>query len=114
MFILCKYSLCSRYDNPYSKFHLLRLKKKLNLEKVFIMDKSLSKDEVSCNTCHRLDQHGVDGLEFSIGVDNQLDKPFNTPTTFNSVFNFVQFWNGRAKDLAEQAKVPFLIQKKWG
>ncbi|HEC1874515.1 TPA: hypothetical protein R1803_001112 [Campylobacter jejuni] len=78
------------------------------------MDKSLSKDEVSCNTCHRLDQHGVDGLEFSIGVDNQLDKPFNTPTTFNSVFNFVQFWNGRAKDLAEQAKVPFLIQKKWG
>lgn len=45
------------------------IKKKLNLEKVFIMDKSLSKDgKVSYNTCHRLDQHGVDGLEFSIEI----------------------------------------------
>lgn len=58
-------------------------KEKAELGKSLYMDKSLSKDgKVSCNTCHRLDQHGVDGLEFSIGVDNQLDKPFNTPTTF--------------------------------
>lgn len=52
-------------------------KEKAKLGKSLYMDKSLSKDgKVSCNTCHRLDQHGVDGLEFSIGVDNQLDKPF--------------------------------------
>ncbi len=51
-------------------------KEKAKLGKSLYMDKSLSKDgKVSCNTCHRLDQHGVDGLEFSIGVDNQLDKP---------------------------------------
>lgn len=49
-------------------------KEKAKLGKSLYMDKSLSKDgKVSCNTCHRLDQHGVDGLEFSIGVDNQLD-----------------------------------------
>lgn len=90
-------------------------KEKAELGKSLYMDKSLSKDgKVSCNTCHRLDQHGVDGLEFSIGVDNQLDKPFNTPTTFNSVFNFVQFWNGRAKDLTEQATVPFFNPKEMG
>lgn len=90
-------------------------KEKAELGKSLYMDKSLSKDgKVSCNTCHRLDQHGVDGLEFSIGVDNQLDKPFNTPTTFNSVFNFVQFWNGRAKDLTEQAMGPFFNPKEMG
>ncbi|MGR6711691.1 cytochrome-c peroxidase [Campylobacter jejuni] len=90
-------------------------KEKAKLGKSLYMDKSLSKDgKVSCNTCHRLDQHGVDGLEFSIGVDNQLDKPFNTPTTFNSVFNFVQFWNGRAKDLTEQAMGPFFNPKEMG
>lgn len=44
-------------------------KEKAKLGKSLYMDKSLSKDgKVSCNTCHRLDQHGVDGLEFSIGV----------------------------------------------
>ncbi|EHZ5823869.1 cytochrome-c peroxidase, partial [Campylobacter jejuni] len=38
----------------------------------------------------------------------------NTPTTFNSVFNFVQFWNGRAKDLTEQAMGPFFNPKEMG
>ncbi|MBK1971257.1 cytochrome-c peroxidase [Campylobacter sp. TTU-622] len=83
-------------------------KEKAILGKKLYNDTSLSKDgTVSCNTCHRIDNFGVDNKEFSTGVKGQLDKPFNTPTTFNSVFNFVQFWNGRAKDLKEQAKVPF-------
>ena len=30
----------------------------------------------------------------------------NSPTVLNSVFNFVQFWNGRAKDLKEQVLGP--------
>ncbi|TBR80991.1 cytochrome B6 [Campylobacter novaezeelandiae] len=86
---------------PYSKEKAILGKKLYN-------DTSLSKDgTVSCNTCHRTDNFGVDNKEFSTGVKGQLDKPFNTPTTFNSAFNFVQFWNGRAKDLKEQAKVPF-------
>lgn len=83
-------------------------KEKAILGKKLYNDTSLSKDgTVSCNTCHRTDNFGVDNKEFSTGVKGQLDKPFNTPTTFNSAFNFVQFWNGRAKDLKEQAKVPF-------
>lgn len=83
-------------------------KEKAILGKKLYNDTSLSKDgTVSCNTCHRTNNFGVDNKEFSTGVKGQLDKPFNTPTTFNSVFNFVQFWNGRAKDLKEQAKVPF-------
>lgn len=42
-------------------------KEKAKLGKSLYMDKSLSKDgKVSCNTCHRLDQHGVDGLELTL------------------------------------------------
>ena len=77
------------------------------------MDTSLSKDgKVSCNTCHDLKRYGVDNEIFSIGADGVLDEPFNSPTTFNSVFNFVQFWDGKAKNLADQAKNPFINPKE--
>lgn len=90
-------------------------KEKAMLGKQLYMDTSLSKDgKVSCNTCHDLKRYGVDNEIFSIGADGVLDEPFNSPTTFNSVFNFVQFWNGRAKDLADQAKDPFLNPKEMG
>src|SRR5690606_14866188 len=32
--------------------------------------------------------------------------PRNSPTVLNAVFNVAQFWDGRAADLAEQAKGP--------
>ncbi|WP_086248465.1 cytochrome-c peroxidase [Campylobacter vicugnae] len=88
-------------------------KEKAMLGKQLYMDTSLSKDgKVSCNTCHDLKRYGVDNEIFSIGADGVLDEPFNSPTTFNSVFNFVQFWDGKAKNLAEQAKNPFINPKE--
>lgn len=88
-------------------------KEKAMLGKQLYMDTSLSKDgKVSCNTCHDLKKYGVDNEIFSIGADGVLDEPFNSPTTFNSVFNFVQFWDGKAKNLAEQAKNPFINPKE--
>ena len=88
-------------------------KEKAMLGKQLYMDTSLSKDgKVSCNTCHDLKRYGVDNEIFSIGADGVLDEPFNSPTTFNSVFNFVQFWDGKAKNLAEQAKNPFTNPKE--
>jgi len=48
---------------------------------------------------------GVDGLETSIGHGWQKG-PRNSPTVFNAVFNVAQFWDGRAEDLAAQAKGP--------
>ncbi|TKX31073.1 cytochrome-c peroxidase [Campylobacter estrildidarum] len=90
-------------------------KAKASLGKKLYMDTSLSKDgKVSCNTCHNINTYGVDNTPFSIGVNKQLDTPFNTPTTFNSVFNFVQFWNGRAQNLAEQIKGPLFNPKELG
>jgi cytochrome c peroxidase len=60
---------------------------------------------ISCNTCHNVGLGGVDILETSVGHGWQRG-PRNSPTVFNAVFNMAQFWDGRAEDLAEQAKGP--------
>ena len=48
---------------------------------------------------------GVDNYQYSHGVDDQLGG-VNAPTVYNAVYNFVQFWDGRAKTLADQAAGP--------
>ena len=69
-------------------------------------DGRLSGDgSIQCHTCHQLDKGGVDRLETSTGIDGKKG-PINAPTVFNAAFNFVQFWDGRAADLADQAKGP--------
>ena len=71
-------------------------------------DPLLSQDgTISCASCHRLTTGGVDNLTHSIGIQGQ-EGVINAPTVFNSYFNFVQFWDGRAANLAEQAGGPIL------
>jgi cytochrome c peroxidase len=48
---------------------------------------------------------GDDGMKTSTGIHG-LKGNMNAPTVFNSVFNFTQFWNGRAKNLSHQASGP--------
>ena len=69
-------------------------------------DTRLSVDKtVSCATCHALETAGVDNHRYSHGVNDQLGG-VNAPTVFNAVYNFVQFWDGRANTLADQAAGP--------
>ena len=69
-------------------------------------DPRLSVDNtVSCATCHALETAGVDNHQYSHGVDDQLGG-VNAPTVYNAVYNFVQFWDGRARTLADQAAGP--------
>ena len=69
-------------------------------------DTRLSVDNtVSCATCHELQNAGVDNRQYSHGVNDQLGG-VNAPTVYNAVYNFVQFWDGRAKTLADQAAGP--------
>ena len=69
-------------------------------------DGRLSGDgSIQCHTCHQLDKGGVDRLDTSTGIEGKKG-PINAPTVFNAAFNFVQFWDGRAADLADQAKGP--------
>ncbi len=63
----------------------------------------LSRDgTVSCSSCHLIDRGGTDQRVSSLGIAGQVG-PINSPTVFNSRYNFVQFWDGRAADLRAQA-----------
>jgi cytochrome c peroxidase len=83
----------------------------LNPEKVALGDQVfhdgiMSKDgSVPCAFCHVVKSGGVDRLPVSVGVGGALGG-INAPTVLNSAFNFRQFWDGRAADLADQAKGP--------
>ena len=68
---------------------------------------------VSCASCHDLSTGGVDNHQYSHGVNDQLGG-VNAPTVYNAVYNFVQFWDGRARTLAEQAAGPPLNPVEMG
>lgn len=66
----------------------------------------LSKDNtISCASCHLLSYGGDDGFPVSSGIDNHKGLR-NAPTVLNAVFNFRQFWDGRAASLEEQVTGP--------
>ena len=69
-------------------------------------DTRLSVDNtISCASCHGLNTAGVDNKQYSEGVEGKLGG-VNAPTVYNAVYNFVQFWDGRAVTLADQAAGP--------
>lgn len=74
-------------------------------QKLFF-DPILSRDRtIACVSCHDVATSGTDSRKTSLGVGGTAGS-MNSPTVFNSVFNFAQFWNGRAKTLADQALGP--------
>ena len=80
----------------------------IDLGRRLFFEKRLSANQsISCNSCHPLDRHGVDGRQFSAGHVGQLGGR-NAPTVFNAAGHIAQFWDGRAKDVEEQAKGPIL------
>ena len=79
---------------------------KVELGRMLVFEPRLSASHlISCNTCHNVGMGGHDYLPTSIGHGWQKG-PRNAPTVYNAVFNAAQFWDGRAADLAEQAKGP--------
>ena len=80
--------------------------RKVVLGNLLYHDTRLSADNtVSCASCHGLDTGGVDNKQYSEGVGGQFGG-VNAPTVYNAAYNFVQFWDGRAGTLAEQAAGP--------
>lgn len=78
------------------------------LGKKLYLDPRLSiNDKVSCNSCHRLDNFGVDSQPTSPGHDGKRGGR-NSPTSFNAALHIAQFWDGRARDVEEQALGPIL------
>jgi cytochrome c peroxidase len=71
-------------------------------------EKRLSADNsISCNTCHDITNRGNGAQSTSVatGIEGKQGTR-NSPTVWNAKFLSVQFWDGRAADLAEQAKGP--------
>jgi cytochrome c peroxidase len=81
---------------------------KVALGRMLYYEPRLSKDQkISCNSCHMLDKFGVDGQATSDGYKGQKGNR-NAPTVYNAAGHFVQFWDGRAADVEEQAKGPVM------
>lgn len=72
---------------------------KIELGRLLFNDRRLSKNNtLACASCHDLSTNGADGLQRS-RIYNGVNGRRNTPTVFNSGFNFRQFWDGRANSL---------------
>jgi cytochrome c peroxidase len=81
---------------------------KVTLGHALYFDTRLSNDDViSCNSCHNLDTYGVDNLPTSPGDKGEFGGR-NSPTVLNAALHMTQFWDGRAKDVEEQAGGPIL------
>lgn len=81
---------------------------RVELGKMLFFDPRLSKSgTLSCNSCHNLATGGADNTPTSIGHGWNIG-PRNAPTVLNAALNVTQFWDGRAKDVEEQAGGPIL------
>lgn len=88
----------------------------IELGRTLFFDVRLSANNTqSCNSCHGLDQRhgGVDYAPTSLGDAGQRGGR-NAPTVLNAGFHVAQFWDGRAADLAAQAKGPILNPVEMG
>jgi len=82
-------------------------------EKLFF-DKRLSVDRtVSCATCHDPATAFAESNMVAIGIENRKGAR-NSPTMLNAIFNELQFWDGRAATLEEQAKLPLINSLEMG
>jgi len=89
---------------------------KTELGRLLYFDPILSGDNTqSCATCHHPDLGFADGRAFSMGEGGKGIGPERTggkeirrgaPTIWNSAYYHKLFWDGRAKDLEDQARFP--------
>jgi cytochrome c peroxidase len=94
-------------DNPTSAA-------KVTLGQQLFFDPRLSSDgSISCNSCHNVMASGTDNRPNSVGVAGQHGGR-SAPTVWNSAFLSVQFWDGRAASLEDQAKGPILNPVEMG
>ncbi len=94
-------------DNPLTT-------EKIALGEKLYFDKRLSVDRtVSCATCHDPATALTDNNMVGIGIELKKGAR-NIPTVLNAMFNELQFWDGRAPSLEEQAKMPIINPLEMG
>ncbi|RDU61145.1 cytochrome-c peroxidase [Helicobacter marmotae] len=86
-------------DNPYSK-------QKAQLGEMLFDDPRLSlSNQIACASCHDKEFGFGDGRRVSYGHNRRLGVR-NAPSVVMSAFGVEKFWDGRAKDLEDQALFP--------
>ncbi len=104
-----------RPDNPSTK-------EKIELGRLLYFDPLLSADnDISCAHCHHPDLGFSDNRGLSMGkggtglgnarVDGAVLRR-GSPTIWNAAYNHRQFWDGRSRDLEEQARNPIQDQNE--
>lgn len=79
---------------------------KIELGRQLFFDPRLSQDgSISCASCHHPDFGYAKDTQFGEGMRGQKGNR-NSPTAYNRILSSVQFWDGRAPTLEEQAKGP--------
>lgn len=86
-------------DNPATE-EMIALGRRLYYDPILSKDSS-----VSCATCHSPALGFSDGQPVSSGINKQKGGR-NAPTVINSAYSPLQFWDGRAPSLEEQAGGP--------
>ena len=87
---------------------------KAALGKRLFHDRLLSRDRsVACSDCHQPELAFTDGRTTARGFDGQVGSR-NTPTVINRGLGRIQFWDGRAATLEEQALGPIANPKEMG
>lgn len=86
-------------DNPYSA-------EKVELGRLLYFDKRLSANgTIACASCHDPAKAFTDSRVLAVGIDNKQGTR-HAPTIINSAYNGLQFWDGRASTLEDQAEGP--------
>ena len=68
---------------------------KITLGRILYYEPRMSaSNDISCNSCHILDEFGVDGLATSPGHDGTFG-PLNSPSVYNAANHVAQVWDGR-------------------
>ena len=94
-------------DNPQTP-------EKIALGQKLFFDGRLSADgTVACATCHDPARAFTDGRPVSIGIHGRAGQR-NAPTILNALYNKMQFWDGRARTLEEQASFPIINSFEMG
>jgi len=87
---------------------------KIELGRQLYFDKRLSVDDtVSCATCHDPKKGFAENEKVSIGIQGKKGNR-NAPTALNAALSDIQFWDGRAPTLEEQAKGPIVNPVEMG
>lgn len=109
------------YTSPIEPINNRGESSRVELGYLLFFDPILSGDRTtSCASCHHPDYGMADGLPRGVGVGGRgygaqragtgrlLAR--NTPSVFNAAFNSLQFWDGRAGSLEEQALIPIFAE----